>query len=99
MDETTIGTYATQSVEHMGKAVFVVAALLQLIKKSPAVKYIDGWLPHLGMVISVGVCWMMGFDDLLLNSIVVSLTASGSYSLLRGNKIRDTPIPMEPPSL
>ena len=97
MEETLV-----EVTSQMMEAAFIVAAVMQLVKDCPAKEYIDGWLPHFSLVISVAVCYAMGIDNMLFSSVVVSFTSNGGYDLLKGknkNRIRDTPIPMEPPSL
>lgn len=64
----------------------VVAAILQMLKKVPLVKKVKEWLPLASILISFGLLYYCGVQQPIVESVVIGLTASGGYDLLKGRQ-------------
>lgn len=78
MDQSTVNL-----TPEMLAIVPVVAFLLQLLKRIPAVAKMKSWLPLVSVGTSIGLCYLLGVQDPVTPAIVIGLTASGGYDLLR----------------
>lgn len=63
--------------------VAVVAAVLQLLKRIPALAVLTAWLPLVSLGLGVGGAFLWGVTDPLPTGILIGLVASGGYDVLK----------------
>lgn len=61
----------------------VVAAIIQMLKKIPAIKPYKDWLPIVAIGISVALVYSVDYLAFLVPAIIVGLLACGGYEMLK----------------
>jgi len=61
----------------------VVAAIIQVLKKIPSISKIAAWMPFAAIGIAMLLAYGLNGEVDVLPSVVLGLTASGAYDLLR----------------
>jgi len=62
----------------------VVAAIIQVLKKIPAIAKIKGWLPFVSVGISLGLGYIAQVPDPVLSAVIIGLVAVGGYEIVKG---------------
>ena len=69
----------------------VVAAILQLVKGFDFVEKIKSYLPLVAMGLALGLAYATKMADPIVPAVIIGLTASGGYDLLKAPKKPPTP--------
>jgi hypothetical protein len=64
----------------------MVAAVIQFIKKIPQLASYHEWLPLVSLALGVGAAYLQKLPDPIMAGIIIGLTASGAFDVLKGNK-------------
>ncbi|KKN71371.1 hypothetical protein LCGC14_0420930 [marine sediment metagenome] len=62
----------------------IVAVLMQLLKNTEIFKKVKQYLPFISIVIAYALATVTNIPDPIMPSIIIGLTASGSYSAVKG---------------
>ena len=79
-------TLSVKLTPEMLALVPAVAVLLQVLKKIPILDKIKSWFPFVSIGIALGLSYATSLPDPILSSIIIGLTASGAYDLVKGSK-------------
>jgi hypothetical protein len=61
----------------------VVAMILQLLKRFPAIDQIKEWLPFVSIGVSMALCFGTQTTNPVVASVIIGLVASGGYDALK----------------
>lgn len=61
----------------------VVALVLQVIKKVPALEQLKDWMPFVSIGVALGLGYLTKMPDPVMPSILIGIAASGTYSLAK----------------
>lgn len=62
----------------------IVAAILQVVKNIKAIEKLKDWFPFFSVAIAYGLCYYSNVAEPVLPAILIGLTASGAYDLVKG---------------
>lgn len=67
----------------------MVAALIQFVKKIPQFESYNQWLPIVSLALGVGAAYLQNLPNPIMAGIIIGLTASGAYDVLKGKKDKE----------
>jgi len=69
----------------------VVAAIIQQIKKVPQLKAYSYLLPLVSLALGVGLCFLQKLPNPIMAGILIGLSASGAFDVLKNNSTKSSP--------
>lgn len=70
----------------------VVAAIIQQIKKIPQLKIYRNLLPLVSLAFGIGLCFLQKLPNPIMAGILIGLSASGAFDVLRNKTTKPPPL-------